>query len=116
MKNDRVFIRNILPGASVGAVMSLLHKPTREACGAKLTACKNKVRLYRANPGMLTECVKEKMDEAKKLTASISDDLSFLNQQIKELKETTPKVIGLIEETRDHFTAKSKGRTEPEKE
>lgn len=56
------------------------------------------------------------MDEAKKLTASISDDLSFLNQQMKELKETTPKVIGLIEETRDHFTAKSKGRTEPEKE
>ncbi len=65
MKNDRVFIRNILLGASVGAVMSLLHKPTREACGAKLDACKNKVRLYRANPGMFTECVKEKMDEAK---------------------------------------------------
>ncbi len=57
-----------------------------------------------------------KNGRSQKLTASISDDLSFLNQQMKELKETTPKVIGLIEETRDHFTAKSKGRTEPEKE
>ncbi|TWM50075.1 hypothetical protein CHCC14815_4321 [Bacillus licheniformis] len=91
MKNDRVFIRNILLGASVGAVMSLLHKPTREACGAKLTACKNKVRLYRANPGMLTECVKEKMDEAKKLTASISDDLSFLKSTDKRAEGNDAK-------------------------
>lgn len=45
--------------------MSLLHKPTREACGAKLDACKNKVRLYRANPGMFTECVKEKWTKPK---------------------------------------------------
>ncbi|MEC1262761.1 hypothetical protein P9D34_20515 [Bacillus swezeyi] len=112
MKGDRVFIRNILLGASVGAVMSLLHKPTREACGLKLSACKNKIRLYRANPGMLTECAKEKMEETKKLSASISDDLSFLNRQIKELQETTPKVIELIEETREHFSSKSKNRQE----
>ena len=45
MKGERVVLRNILLGASVGAALSLLHKPTREACGAKLSACKNKIKL-----------------------------------------------------------------------
>ncbi|ASB87569.1 hypothetical protein OZL92_21445 [Bacillus sonorensis] len=112
MKGERVVLRNILLGASVGAALSLLHKPTREACGAKLSACKNKIKLYRSNPGLLTGCVKEKMEEAKKLSASLSDDLNFLNQQIKELKETTPKVIELIEETREHFSKKTDNRLE----
>ncbi|MFN2747833.1 MULTISPECIES: hypothetical protein [Bacillus] len=112
MKGERVFIRNILLGASVGAVLSLLHKPTRKACCEKLSACQNKISLYRENPGMLTECVKEKIEKTKRLTASISDDLTFLNKQIKELKETTPKVMELIEETKDHFSAGSTNRLE----
>ncbi|MBU8786714.1 MULTISPECIES: hypothetical protein [Bacillus] len=112
MKGERVVLRNILLGASVGAVMSLLHKPTREACGAKLSACKSKVKLYRNNPNLLTDCIKEKIEETKKLSASVTDDLSFLNQQIRELKETTPKVIELIEETREHFSKKSDNRLE----
>ncbi|KKB73577.1 MULTISPECIES: hypothetical protein [Bacillus] len=112
MKGERVVLRNILLGASVGAVMSLLHKPTREACGAKLSACKSKVKLYRNNPNLLTDCIKEKIEETKKLSASVTDDLNFLNQQIRELKETTPKVIELIEETREHFSKKSDNRLE----
>lgn len=112
MKGDRVVLRNILLGASVGAVMSLLHKPTREACGEKLSACKSKIKLYRSNPNLLTDCIKEKIEETKKLSASVTDDLNFLNQQIRELKETTPKVIELIEETRERFSKKTDNRLE----
>lgn len=50
--------------------------------------------------------MKEKMEETKQLMRTVSDDLSFLNEQVNQLKETTPRVLEIIEETKDHFQSK----------
>ncbi|MDA7026694.1 hypothetical protein PJ311_08745 [Bacillus sp. CLL-7-23] len=105
MKGNRVIIRNILLGASVGVIMSLIHKPTRKACALKIAAYTDKVRRFREQPDQLTNCIQQKI-------RSVSDDLSFLNQQIKELREATPEVIKRIEETRDHFSKRNRKRLE----
>lgn len=107
MKNERMMMKNMMIGASIGAALSLFHKPTRDACGMKWMMCKNKVRLYRSNPELLKNSMITKLDDTKKLAQSLSDDLSFLNKQVSELKKTTPKVMELVEETKEHFSKKT---------
>ena len=44
------------------------------------------------------------MDQVKIMANTVSDDLSFLNNQISKLKQTTPQVIELLKETKEHFS------------
>ncbi|MBU5247692.1 hypothetical protein [Bacillus halotolerans] len=104
MNNERWLLKGVILGAAAGAALSLLHKPTRQACGMRWMTCKHKMSLYKNNPELLKNNVMTKMDEAKQLAQTLSDEVGFVNQQVKELKKTTPKVMELVQETKEHFT------------
>ncbi|MDU0156285.1 hypothetical protein [Bacillus cabrialesii] len=106
MNNERLMLKGIFLGAAAGAALSLFHKPTRQACGMRWLTCKHKLSLYKSNPELLKNTVITKMDEAKKRAQTLSDEVGFVNQQVKELKKTTPQVMELVQETKEHFSKK----------
>ncbi|MGE6631725.1 hypothetical protein [Bacillus sp. NPDC077027] len=107
-EKNQIVLRGAMIGAACGMLLTLFHQPTRAALRKKWNTCQQTIEQYRHEPGSLTNCVKEKMEETKQLARSVSDDLSFLNEQLNQLKETTPKVLEIIEETKDHFRSKQK--------
>ncbi|MBT2572451.1 hypothetical protein J7E26_00505 [Bacillus sp. ISL-51] len=107
MKQRRMMAKAMLIGAAAGGALSLLHKPTREACARSMQVCKERVKLYRSDSALLREDAAAKIAEAKKIANTLSNDLDFLNRQITELKQTTPKVIELLKETKEHFSKKT---------
>ncbi|MEC3840346.1 hypothetical protein [Bacillus amyloliquefaciens] len=104
MKQTRFMAKAILIGAAAGGALSLLHKPTREACFRNMDACRQRAAFYRKNPEALKQEASAKMDQVKIMATTVSDDLSFLNNQISKLKQTTPQVIELLKETKEHFS------------
>ena len=42
MKQTRIMAKAILIGAAAGGALSLLHKPTREACFRNMDACRRR--------------------------------------------------------------------------
>lgn len=107
MKQRCMMAKAMLFGAAAGGALSLLHKPTREACTRSLQVCKDRIRLYRSDSALLREDAAAKLVEAKRIANSLSNDLDFLNRQITELKQTTPKVMELLKETKEHFSKKT---------
>ncbi|MEI4790236.1 YtxH domain-containing protein [Bacillus sp. FJAT-53060] len=108
-EKNQLMLRGAVIGAVFGILLTLFHRPTRVALKDKWNDCQQKLDEYRQEPGRMSACVKEKMEETKELMRTVSDDLSFLNVQVNQLKETTPKVLEIIEETKDHFRSKQKG-------
>lgn len=104
MNNERLMLKGIFLGVAAGAALSSLHKPTRQACGMRWLTCKHKLSLYKSNPELLKNTVITKVDEAKKLAQTLSKEVDFVNKQVKELKKTTPQVMELVQQTKEHFT------------
>lgn len=105
-EKKQIVLQGAVIGAACGILLTLFHKPTRVSLKHKWNDCQQKLDEYRQEPGKMTTCIKEKMEETKQLMRTVSDDLSFLNEQVNQLKETTPKVLEIIEETKDHFRSK----------
>ncbi|PJN86402.1 hypothetical protein CV739_00545, partial [Bacillus velezensis] len=59
---------------------------------------------YRKHPEALKQQASAKMDHVKIFANTVSEDLGFLNGQITKLKQTTPQVIDLLKETKEHFS------------
>ncbi|AVM09454.1 hypothetical protein D070_04030 [Bacillus velezensis] len=104
MKQTRIMTKAILIGAAAGGALSLLHKPTREGCFRNMDACRRRAAFYRKHPEALKQQASAKLDQMKNIANSVSEDLSFLNGQITKLKQTTPQVIDLLKETKEHFS------------
>ncbi|MDQ8058123.1 hypothetical protein [Bacillus velezensis] len=104
MKQTRIMAKAILIGAAAGGALSLLHKPTREGCFRNMDACRRRAAFYRKHPEALKQQASAKLDQMKNIANSVSEDLSFLNGQITKLKQTTPQVIDLLKETKEHFS------------
>ena len=105
-EKNQIVLRGAVIGAACGALLTLFHRPTRIALKDKWNDCQQKLDEYRQEPGRISACMKEKLEETKQLMRTVSDDLSFLNEQVNQLKETTPRVLEIIEETKDHFQSK----------
>ncbi|ABV61423.1 MULTISPECIES: YtxH domain-containing protein [Bacillus] len=105
-EKNQIVLRGALLGAACGALLTLFHRPTRIALKDKWNACQQKLEEVCQEPSRISTCMKEKMEETKQLMRTVSDDLSFLNEQVNQLKETTPRVLEIIEETKDHFQSK----------
>ncbi|WPF78236.1 hypothetical protein [Bacillus velezensis] len=104
MKQTRIMAKAILIGAAAGGALSLLHKPTREGCFRNMDACRRRAAFYRKHPEALKQQASAKLDQVKIIANTVSDDLSFLNGQLTKLKQTTPQVIDLLKETKEHFS------------
>ncbi|MDM5297220.1 hypothetical protein QUF51_03465 [Bacillus pumilus] len=105
-EKNQIALRGAMIGAACGLLLTLFHRPTRMAFKDRWDDCQHKLEEYCHEPGKVSACMKEKMEETKQLLRTVSDDLSFLNEQMNQLKETTPKVLEIIEETKDHFRSK----------
>ncbi|WP_299848083.1 YtxH domain-containing protein [uncultured Metabacillus sp.] len=106
MANENKLLTGMLVGAVIGAAVSLLDKRTREDVIQSCKKVSSKMKGYIDQPTTLTTDVKKKIDEAKDIVQEVSDDLSFVNEKVKGLKETTPQVVNMIQETRDRFMTK----------
>ncbi|EIF12340.1 MULTISPECIES: hypothetical protein [Bacillus] len=104
MKQTRIMAKAILIGAAAGGALSLLHKPTREGCFRNMDAYRRRAAFYRKHPEALKQQASAKLDQVKIIANNVSEDLSFLNGQITKLKQTTPQVIDLLKETKEHFS------------
>ncbi|KJR70718.1 hypothetical protein [Bacillus velezensis] len=104
MKQTRIMAKAILIGAAAGGALSLLHKPTREGCFRNMDACRRRAAFYRKHPEALKQQASAKLDQVKIIANTVSKDLSFLNGQITKLKQTTPQIIDLLKETKEHFS------------
>jgi gas vesicle protein len=106
MANENKLFTGILVGALIGAAFSLFDKRTRQDVIASGQKVSSKIKGYIEQPSTLTNELKQKIDDVKDTVQEVSDDISFINQKVKELKETTPQVVNLLQETRDRFMPK----------
>jgi gas vesicle protein len=106
MANENKLLTGMLVGALVGAAISLLDRCTRQdvvECGKNASS---KIKGYVREPASLTNEVKQKIVDVKDTFQEVSEDISFINEKVKELKETTPQVVNLLQETRERFISK----------
>lgn len=106
MKNENKLLTGILVGALVGAAVSLLDKHTREDVMKTGNNLSLKMKGYIEKPTSFTDDVKQQIDGVKDTVQEVSEDLSFMNDKVKVLKETTPEVLSILQETRDRFFPK----------
>jgi gas vesicle protein len=106
MANENKLLTGMLVGALVGAAVSLLDKRTRQDVVQSGKKVSTKIKGYIDQPTTFTNDVKRKIDSVKDTVQEVSEDISFLNEKVKKLKETTPQVVNMLQETRDRFITK----------
>ncbi|WP_338780026.1 YtxH domain-containing protein [Metabacillus sp. FJAT-52054] len=103
MGEKNILLRNVCIGAAAGFVLSMFHKPTREAVIEEARELGEKASYYYHNPSLLSEDLKSKLNDAKDMVQSVSEDLRFVNEKVNELKETTPVVIEAIKDAKERI-------------
>jgi gas vesicle protein len=106
MANENKLLTGMLVGALVGAAVSLLDNRTRQDVVQSGKNVSSKIKGYIEQPTTFTNDVKQKMDNVIDTVQEVSEDISFINEKVKELKETTPQVVTMLQETRDRFIPK----------
>ncbi|MGM0875958.1 MAG: YtxH domain-containing protein [Bacillota bacterium] len=106
MANENKLLTGMLVGALVGAAVSLLDKRTRQDVVKSGKNVSSKIKGYIEQPTTFTNEVKQKIYDVKDTVQEVSEDISFLNEKMKELKETTPQVVNMLQETRKRFIPK----------
>jgi gas vesicle protein len=106
MANENKLLTGMLVGALVGAAVSLLDKRTRQDVVQSGKNVSSKMKGYIEQPTIFKNEVKQKIDNVKDTVQEVSEDISFINEKVKELKETTPSVVNMLQETRDRFIPK----------
>ena len=106
MTSSNKLVRGIFVGALVGAAISLLDKRTRDDVIETSKNVSSKIKGYVEDPTVLTNEVRGKFDTVKDTIQEVSEDITFINEKVKELKETTPQVMSLIQETKERFIPK----------
>ncbi|MFB8733664.1 hypothetical protein ACEQPO_06020 [Bacillus sp. SL00103] len=101
----------MLRGAVIGAIAAhcwtLFHRPTRIALKDKWNDCQQSwMSTVRSQAGyQLVE--RKRWRETKQMMRTVSDDLSFLNEQVNQLKENNLKGIrNYRRNKKDHFQSK----------
>lgn len=108
MGDENKLLKGLLIGAAVGACISLLDKKTRQEViekGKQTTEC---MKHYVENPSEAKEKIKMKLNEVRQTLHTVSDDLTFMNEKVKEIKELTPRVLELMDETIEKLQNRSK--------
>ncbi|MGD6817822.1 hypothetical protein [Metabacillus sp. 84] len=103
MGDKSVLLRNVAIGAAAGFVLSMFHKPTRESLVEEAKEIGEKAGYYYRNPSLLSEDLKDKLNDAKFVVQNVTDDLKFVNQKVNELKETTPVILDVIKEAKERI-------------
>jgi len=108
MGDENKLLKGLLIGAAVGACVALLDKKTRQELiekGKQTTEC---MKHYVQNPSEVTDKIKTALHDVRETLHTVSEDITFMNEKVKEIKDLTPKVIELIDETREKIKSHSK--------
>ncbi|WP_110113541.1 YtxH domain-containing protein [Bacillus sp. CGMCC 1.16541] len=97
----------ILIGALVGAAVSMLHKETREHTIQQSKKLKDKTMFAVQNPQVVTATLKEKYEDVRTTIEQVSEDVAFIAGKVEQLKEATPQVMEIVQDTKEAFTAKA---------
>lgn len=105
MGNSSKFMKGIMLGAIVGGMLSLLDKNTRQSVFQNCRERKDKIVHLMKNPNIVVEQVKETTGKMKTTFEQVNEDVTFITEKVKELKEVTPQVVEIVQETKETFSS-----------
>ncbi|MDM8147010.1 YtxH domain-containing protein [Priestia megaterium] len=99
-------VEGIVIGAIIGGVVSLFDKETRSSVIQGSKKLKDKTTTLIQHPELVTDTVKEKYETIRTTIEQVSEDVSFVAGKVEKLKETTPQVMEIVNDTKEAFVEK----------
>jgi gas vesicle protein len=99
-------VEGIVIGAIIGGAVSLFDKETRSSVIQGSKKLKDKTTTLIQHPELVTDTVKEKYETIRTTIEQVSEDVSFVAGKVEKLKETTPQVMEIVNDTKDAFVEK----------
>ena len=99
-------VEGIVIGAIIGGAVSLFDKETRTSVIQGSKKLKDKTTTLIQHPELVTDTVKEKYETIRTTIEQVSEDVSFVAGKVEKLKETTPQVMEIVNDTKDAFVEK----------
>ncbi|MGG4382989.1 YtxH domain-containing protein [Priestia megaterium] len=99
-------VEGIVIGAIIGGAVSLFDKETRSSVIQGSKKLKDKTTTLIQHPELVTDTVKEKYETIRTTIEQISEDVSFIAGKVEKLKETTPQVMEIVNDTKEAFVEK----------
>ncbi|MDY0942907.1 YtxH domain-containing protein [Priestia megaterium] len=99
-------VEGIVIGAIIGGAISLFDKETRNSVIQGSKKLKEKTTTLIQHPELVTDTVKEKYETIRTTIEQVSEDVSFVAGKVEKLKETTPQVMEIINDTKEAFVEK----------
>lgn len=99
-------VEGIVIGAIIGGAVSLFDKETRSSVIQGSKKLKDKTKTLIQHPELVTDTVKEKYETIRTTIEQVSEDVSFVAGKVEKLKETTPQVIEIVNDTKEAFVEK----------
>lgn len=102
MKNSK-FRNFIVFGAVAGAVVSMFDRSTRNQVVRKSNYLMSQMKFYSKNTDVLKLKLKEQQEKYQSVFEQLSGDITYIKEQVEELKTLTPQVKDLVMDTKDAF-------------
>ncbi|MBT2255804.1 YtxH domain-containing protein [Priestia megaterium] len=99
-------VEGIVIGAIIGGAVSLFDKETRSSVIQGSKKLKDKTTTLIQHPELVTDTVKEKYETIRTTIEQVSEDVSFVAGKVEKLKETTPQVMEIVNDTKEAFVKK----------
>ena len=99
-------VEGIVIGAIIGGAVSLFDKETRSSVIHGSKKLKDKTTTLIQHPELVTDTVKEKYETIRTTIEQVSEDVSFVAGKVEKLKETTPQVMEIVNDTKEAFVEK----------
>ena len=99
-------VEGIVIGAIIGGAVSLFDKETRSSVIQGSKKLKDKTTTLIQHPELVTDTVKEKYETIRTTIEQFSEDVSFVAGKVEKLKETTPQVMEIVNDTKEAFVEK----------
>ncbi|MGF9892839.1 YtxH domain-containing protein [Priestia megaterium] len=99
-------VEGIVIGAIIGGAVSLFDKETRSSVLQGSKKLKDKTTTLIQHPELVTDTVKEKYETIRTTIQQVSEDVSFVAGKVEKLKETTPQVMEIVNDTKEAFVEK----------
>ncbi|KRD92803.1 hypothetical protein [Priestia megaterium] len=99
-------VEGIVIGAIIGGTVSLFDKETRSSVIQGSKKLKDKTITLIQHPELVTDTVKEKYETIRTTIEQVSEDVSFVAGKVEKLKETTPQVMEIVNDTKEAFVEK----------
>ncbi|MFC4410179.1 hypothetical protein ACFOZY_06960 [Chungangia koreensis] len=91
-------------GAIAGACISLFDRRTREDLMRRTKSLSADVKFYSKNPDILKWKMQDRTEQLKSVYGQVTNDISYVQEKVQEMKDLTPQVKNLVMDTKDAFT------------